>query len=270
MTKSEAALQEQYDAVILGGGRAPWLLPLAGTDVRCLARLDGVRLLDYVAAALRASGRIRRMLLAVDADVAVKMQQMQQAGEVAQDIEICTGGANLPETCLLAAQKLGRRQKILFICDDIPLVSGDAIDDFLSRCEKFPLGELYYPVIRRETCLRAYPEAKRTFGTLRDGSFTGGNMMLVASWVIPRGQKKAKEIFARRKNPLALCRWLGWSFIFKLLLRRLDTQQAQARVCQLMEMDSRLIISDYAAVGMDIDKPEDLALAAEAVRKLPR
>ena len=256
------SFKEQYDAVILGGGRAPWLRQTAGTDVRCLARIGGARFLDYMTAALRDSGRIRRLLLAVDADAAGELA----ASGLPEGVEVCAGGGDLPETCLLAAKKLGRRQKILFICDDIPLVTGEAIDDFLAQCEKYPLGELYYPVVRKETCLRAYPGARRTFGMLRDGSFTGGNMMLVASWVIPRGQAKAREIFARRKKPLALCRWLGWGFVLRLLLRRLDTRQAQAQVCRLMEMDSRLIVSEYAAVGMDIDKPEDLRLAARLLQ----
>ena len=85
--------------------------------------------------------------------------------------------------------------------------------------------------------------------------------MLVAKKVIPPGQLKAKEIFARRKSPLKLCNWLGWSFIIKLLLHRLTVAEAETRTSELMEMRCKAIITRHAGVGMDIDKPSDLELA---------
>ena len=126
---------------------------------------------------------------------------------------------------------------------------------------RLPEGQLYYPIIPKDACLSAYPDAQRTYGKLRDGVFTGGNMMLMAKEIIPGGQQKAREIFARRKSPLKLCNWLGWGFLLKLLCHRLTVADAETRTSALLEMRCKAIITRHACIGMDIDKPSDLELA---------
>lgn len=248
----------KYHAVILAGGKAPWLKELTGTDVRCLARIKGKRLLDYIAEALKASGRIDGIMLAVSSEGAEQLE-----GSLPEGVELCLSDTDLPSTCLRAAEALGALEnpRVLFICDDIPMVTGEAISRFLEACDKFPNGDLYYPIIPKAVCEQTYPEAKRTYGTLKNGTFTGGNMMVVNSLVIPRGQVKAKEIFARRKQPWKLCSWLGWGFIFKLLFKQLDIPACEQRVTELMEMESHCIIAQDASIGMDVDKPDDLLQA---------
>ena len=86
-------------------------------------------------------------------------------------------------------------------------------------------------------------------------------MMLMAKEIIPGGQQKAREIFARRKSPLKLCNWLGWGFLIKLLCHRLTVADAETRTSALLEMRCKAIITRHACIGMDIDKPSDLELA---------
>lgn len=247
-----------YHAVILAGGKAPWLKELAGTDVRCLAEIKGKRLLDYIVEALRGSGRIDGIMLAVSPEGAKQLE-----GKLPEGVGLCLSDTDLPSTCLSAAKALGKLEnpRVLFICDDIPMVTGEAIRRFLEACDPYPNGDLHYPIIPKAVCEKTYPEAKRTYGTLKNGTFTGGNMMVVNSLVIPRGQIKAKEIFARRKAPWKLCSWLGWGFIMKLLFRQLDIVACEKRVTELMEMESHCVVSADACIGMDVDKPDDLVQA---------
>ncbi len=248
----------KYNAVLLAGGRAAWLREYAGTDIRALAPVNGSTMLEYIVGALKKSGRVERIMLAADAGA---LQQMHEA--LPEGVELCAAGGDLPSTCLLASEALQQPEgsRILFVCDDIPMLTPEAVRGFLDECEKFPDGELFYPVIPKEICLRDYPEARRTYGRLADGVFTGGNMMLVAAGVIPRGQDMAKDIFARRKQPLKLCGWLGWGFVFKLLLHLLDIKGAERRTSELLGMKCHAVICRYAEVGMDVDKLPDLQLA---------
>lgn len=251
-------MKTRYNVVLLAGGRAGWLKEYAGTDIRALAPVSGSTMLEYITDALKKSGRTARIMLAADAGA---MQQLRRV--MPEGTEICAAGNDLPSSCLLAAKALQQPagSKILFVCDDIPLLTPEAVCSFLDACEKYPDGELFYPVIPREICVRDYPEAVRTYGHLADGVFTGGNMMLVAADVIPRGQEMAKDIFSRRKQPLKLCSWLGWSFVLKLLLHLLDTKEAEQRTSELLKMKCHVIICSNAEVGMDVDKLSDLCLA---------
>ncbi|MCD8175223.1 MAG: NTP transferase domain-containing protein [Phascolarctobacterium sp.] len=236
----------KYNAVILAGGKAPWLRNITNTDMPVFAEIGGKKVIDRLLDAL-AVGRINRVML---------------AGAKYTGVEHCPAGVDLPETAALATEALGDEDYILFVSGDLPLLTDCAVNDFLAQCEKDrQQSKLYYPVIPRDAVLSRYPDAQRTYGTVTDGVFTGGNVMLLDPVVIPPGLKKAKEIFALRKSPFALCTWLGWSFIFKVIFHRLSTEDIEKRVTGILGFPCRTIISDFAEIGMDMDKSSDFYIA---------
>lgn len=246
-------MKKMYDAVILAGGYAPWLQEVAGTDIRCLAKLNGKRILDYLTEALKSSGRVKRIMLAAPAG-AISLEELPEG------VELCEAEKDMPTTAQKAADALESMEKLLFVCDDIPMLHAAAVTDFLDKCEAYPDKQVYYPIIPKNVCERDYPKAQRTYVKLADGVFTGGNMMIVDAAIIPQGLAKAREIFARRKQPFQLCKWLGFGFILKFLLHRLTLLGAEQRTAELLELPCKVVVSNYAEVGMDIDKPADWQL----------
>ena len=248
------------DCFILAGGVSPWLKELTGTEHRCLVQLGDKRIIDYIISALKKSGCIRRIAIAAD-----KRALPELRASLPEDILLCEAAGDLPATACAAVQTLGVdcTKKLLGVCDDIPLLSPIAVREFLANCDAYAAGELYYPIIPKDACLASFPKAKRTYGRLQDGTFTGGNMMLADKEIIFNRQQAAREIFARRKSPLRLCNWLGWSFIIKLLTHRLTLADAEKRTSELLDMHCKVIITRHAGVGMDIDKPTDLELAQQ-------
>lgn len=250
-------MKQQYDVVLLAGGSAPWLEPLTGTRYRILAPIAGQRMLDYILQALKATGRVKRILLTAEEE-ALKLLKPK----LPEGIALLPCGKNLPSTALKAVEALGLKPeaKVFFICDDIPLITPEAIEDFLAQCEEQPEAEAMYPLIPKEVCLKTYPEAKRTYGTIQEGSFTGGNMMLVTVGAMHRSVPQQQKIFELRKSPLKLCSLIGWSFMVKLIFRRLTLPELKIQATRLLHMQCHPIISSYASVGMDVDKPADLEL----------
>lgn len=55
-----------YNAVILAGGKTPWLQKAVGTNIRALAPLGGRRMVEYIIDALDQSGMIDRIIVAAD------------------------------------------------------------------------------------------------------------------------------------------------------------------------------------------------------------
>ena len=100
---------EKYNVVILAGGRAPWLKEVADTDVRCLAKINGKRMLDYIIEAIRESGRAKRILLAVDPAVIA-------GEELPADVELCEAAQDLPSTSYKAVEALGFKGNVVFVC----------------------------------------------------------------------------------------------------------------------------------------------------------
>ena len=255
---------QQYDAVVLAGGRAPWLKELCGTEHRCLAPIAGRRMLDYILDALQKSGRVQRIVVAADAEAITQLE-----GTLPANVTTCPAESDMPATAYAAIMALGESgsQNVLFACDDIPLLTAAGVQDFIQQCERVPGKGIYYTIIPKDACLKSYPDAKRTFGTVTDGTFTGGNLLLVGREVVLNSQKLTREIFALRKSPFALANWLGWSFILKAVFRRLSINEAEKRFSHIMHTPSKAIITNFAEIGMDVDKPEDLRLIEKYLTK---
>ena len=112
---------QQYDAVVLAGGRAPWLKELCGTEHRCLAPIAGRRMLDYILDALQKSGRVQRIVVAADAEAITQLE-----GTLPANVTTCPAESDMPATAYAAVMALGESgsQNVLFACDDIPLLAG--------------------------------------------------------------------------------------------------------------------------------------------------
>lgn len=253
----------RYEAVILAGGRADWLQDLAGTNIRSLAKINGKPLISYIMEALRASGRIHSIYVATDSEA---LKQFEAAGIVGYQPIACDV-KTLAEVCLVASAAVEKNQpenhKILFVCDDIPLLTAEAINSFLAACEDKPEGEIYWTVIRKETCEEQFPEGVRTYGPLADGKFTGGNVSLMTYSAIAKTQDMARLLFKNRKHPVKLCSLLGWGFVLKALLHFVASKDVEKRCTELMGVNCKAIISSYACIGMDMDKPKDWELVNE-------
>lgn len=242
-----------YDAVILAGGKTPWLQQAAGTTIRGLAPLGGRRMIEYIIEALDQSGMIGRIIVAAaaaDWEGAVVPQRAELLPVVSK---------SMPETAAAAAAVLPQDSRVLFVCDDIPLLSAAAVRDFLRQTEAVA-ADAYYPIIPAADCEQAFPGARRTYITLPEGRFTGGNLLLLAAGLVAGSVARAQDVFARRKKPWELCGWLGFGFVLKFLLHRLTLAQIEQRASELLDFTGVAVISHYPEIGMDIDKEEDWQL----------
>ena len=129
------------DAFIVAGGLSPWLKSYAGTEHRCLAPLGDKRLIDYIIAALQGSGRIRRIV------VAARPEAWRFRGTLPADVLLCKAAGDLPATAFAASEALGpdASEKLLGVCDDIPLLTSLAVRDFLQPAMPSPKASFIIP-----------------------------------------------------------------------------------------------------------------------------
>lgn len=257
---------QQYDAYIVAGGRSPWLQEVCGTEFRCLAKVSGRPMINYIVDALQQSGCIRRLIISAQPEILAELENI-----LPKNILLCSAEKDMPGSAYTACLALGEdsSRRLLGVCDDIPLLTADSVRDFLQQCENpaYTNVQAFYPIIAQTSCQKLFPDARRTYAKLTDGIFTGGNMMLLDKNVIIKGQKLAKEIFALRKSPLRLANWLGWSFIFKAIFRRLSITAAEQRFSEILGAKSKAIITVHAGIGMDADKPSDLKIIEKYLSK---
>ena len=250
-----------YDAIILAGGTCPWLKKLSGTEYRAVAMLDKRPLVSYIIDALLACEAINKITIAGTKKELAKI-------DLPEEVQIVDAGGTMLDTTLAAITATNAAQPVLFVTDDVPLLTADAVSDFLRRVEN-QSADVFYPIIPKRACLRSFPAGKRTYVTFKDGIFTGGNVLLVRPQVVANCKKTAEKVFEKRKYPWKLCGWLGWSFVFKFLFHRLDVKDVEERASELLGFKGKAVITEFAEIGMDVDKEADWLLMEACLGESP-
>ena len=242
-----------YDAIILAGGEnSEHLNRYTSQPYEAMIDIAGKPMVELVASALAASSQVSRIFIA------------GPVGELAtcsfpDKAVIVAGGRTIIETISLGMKALGHENLTLVVTADIPLLTPTAVEDFLSQCAGIQ-AELYYPIVTRSDHEYRFPGNKRTFVRLQEGTFTGGNIFLVDPKIVAQCMTVAERIIVNRKNPFKLCCLLGWTFVVQFLFGRLKLKQVEKRAGDILGIKGAVIQSQYAELGIDVDKPSDLEL----------
>ncbi|MBI0446608.1 NTP transferase domain-containing protein [Deinococcus sp. DB0503] len=252
MTKPPAG---QWSAVVLGGGDPGDPFAAAhGVSVKALIPVGGVPMALHVLRALRASGRVGRVAYVgpttPDMDPLIDAR-ITDHGTLLSNLE---AGVEA-----LRAAGLSPSERVLVVTADIPLVTPAQLAQVLDAAP--PAAALVYPVVRRSDCERAFPNVKRTYARLREGTFTGGNVFLLDPSLIGQFLPRLRAVLAARKAPLKLAALIGPGILLRLLTRRLTVRELEQRVSALLGVPARALITGHAAIGTDVDKEADLMLA---------
>ncbi|MFH1084867.1 MAG: NTP transferase domain-containing protein, partial [Chloroflexota bacterium] len=175
-------------------------------------------------------------------------------------------GGGIVENMLRGVDALEATAPVLICSVDIPLVTAEAVRDLVARCEAAG-AELCYTAVRRDVMEAAFPGSGRSYRPLVEGDLCGGDINWVAPQVIQRNIAFARELTARRKSAWALARLMGPGILARLLVRRLRLRDLERRGGKLLGCTCQAILSPYAELAMDVDKPHHLAVVLRAMER---
>lgn len=245
------------DALVLAGSRNDGpLRQCSSVPYEAMITIGRKAMVDYVIDALQSSRRIGRIVVLGPSDVPGFCQR--------DDVKVVTAEDGLLENVARGVQCLHDSKRILLATCDIPLITPQAIEDFLDRCGN-GMAEIYYPVVPREAVEKTFNNVSRTYVTLREGEFTGGNLFLIDPGAVSRCMDVGRQLVAARKSPLRLSRMIGLSFLFRFLLKMVTLQEAQEKASSLLGVKGVVVVTSYPEVGVDVDKPSDLELVCRVL-----
>jgi len=204
----------------------------------------------YVIRALREAETVDRIILIApsgfpeepDADSTVVGQ-----GDIAENI-----AAGL-EACADA-------EYVVIVSADVPFITPEAVDDYTRICAATG-ADCCYAAVTRESCSKHYPSLRRTYLKTTSGTVTGGNVVVQRASTFARQADVLRRAHRRRKNPLFLAGLIGGRNVLKFLAGRLAIEDIEKSASRLMDVTCRLIVTDHAELGTDVDRPSDLAAA---------
>ncbi len=247
------------NVVVLAGGRnSAEMAAATGVENRALTPLGSRTMLDYVTSALRGASFVGKIYVVGDVPPGPSYHTV-------------AGGETLLDNLLAgvrAAEAGGTGgDRVLISTSDIPFLTSEAVEDFLTRAVQSgaDLCCSYVPVA---LCYVRFPDMKRTAIKLREGPMTLGNLMLVNPRFLLANQETIARAYAARKSPIQIARMLGLGLLARLLLAQLlapsllTVGALEQSVSRLLGVGARAagIRSEYPEIGTDVDKPNDVAI----------
>lgn len=169
------------------------------------------------------------------------------------------------EAGVLACRNL--EQPALICCGDLPLMRGDALDDWIERCTRRPEASVWYGFLRKENSQARFPEVRHTWARFQDGTFCAAGMMLLRPGVLPPLRQAMAKMAAARKNVLKLAGVTGWGTLFKLALGLLDLKGAEDAGTRMFGEVCAAVETPYAELGFNVDNDRELQLARRLLKE---
>lgn len=241
--------------VLAGGSGRDRLAAAAGLPVKALIPLRGRPLVDYVVAAVHeaAFGPI------VVATAQAAAEPIARAlGDRAQ-VRVAKG-PRITDTLLAGMAAFPDAPRVLLATADLPLLTPESIRHFTDEAERTG-ADFVYSVVRREDLPGPYAAGRRLLVRLGDLRLTGGNLFFITPAFMQHALPVLERAFANRKNPITLAGLLGFSFIIRFLLGRLDIPTIIRRAEPVLGCSAAVVISPFPEVSFDIDRPVQLEVA---------
>jgi len=223
------------NALILAGKQADGPLKQVSQN-KAVIKINGKEMIMYVIEALKALDFIQKIAVVGDAaELAFLNDKVDMVVEQADSMS-----ANI----VRGAQAFSEDEQLLVLTCDIPMITPEAIRDFVEKAREKE-SDFSYPIVRREDNDAKYPGVHRTYVRIRDGIFTGGNIVLVKTGIVKKVIDKAEDFLAYRKKPWMLAKILGISFVAKFVMGMLTIKELENRVSGLLGIKARAVISSY-------------------------
>lgn len=232
------------NAVILAGDKGE------NGESKALIKITSKNMIDYIIEAMRSSGCVDKICVVGGSSLEEELKGSIDSFEAA--------GEGIMENMRRGIQKLGNLDRPCLVCTcDIPMVKGEAIRDFVERCESKGI-ELGYPIIDKRLNDVKYPEVKRTYVRMKEGTFTGGNIIYINPQIVDKLTEKVERLVDYRKKPFKMGRILGFIFLMKLISGRLSIASVERKAWETFGIKGEAITTDFPEIGNDVDKAEDI------------
>ena len=142
---------------------------------------------------------------------------------------------------------------VLITSSDIPLITGQMVD---WRVNTALTSEVDYDlaVVKRSVMEQRFPGSNRTYTRFVEAEVCGADINIIRIQTIDN-EALWQRLISARKNPLTQARFIGFSVLLKLLIRRLSLSSAELIASDRLGLRGKVRFSPYAEIAMDVDKP---------------
>ncbi len=249
----------KFDALVIAGGKNDGALKdYSDKEYESLIEIAGKPMVEHVLDAVEGVDEIENVVM-------VGPEELNEVSN--KDYNILKPEGTLVDNIQRGIEALNEEHYIIILTSDIPLVTSSIIKDFIQNCQEEKEHDFFYPLIAKENNLKKYPEVERTYVHLKEGTFTGGNVVMVSPSIIQGPLDWYDKLLSLRKKPFKMSQMLGFKIIIKFIFRQLTIPELEKKVSKMIGHKCKALIVDYPEIGFDVDKPSDLKMMKEKYLK---
>ena len=251
-----------WTALVLAGQR-PGIDPMAapfGTEMKALIPVAGELMLNRVLEALLDAPQVARIV--VLAQNTLQLRAHRDLGWAVGEPKITfrVSGPTISGSVLGAVEDAGLGVPVLVTTADNVMLTPATIAEFVAGAGA-GATDVSVAFVERGNLEAAVGPNKRTWLTFRDGAFTGANLFALTGSGADNALRFWEKVEADRKSVLRLAAHFGPVLMVKLLLRRMTLRDALAAAGKKLGASAAPVVLSDGRMGVDVDKPEDHALA---------
>jgi len=251
-----------FDALVLAGSRRPDdpVAAAGGKSCKSFVEIAGRPMVEHVVAALRESGRVGDIAIALPADAPVAREAPALARELAEGRLRRLDPAGTPSaTVLKAVSERVDDRPLLIATGDHPLLTGELVATFLdgARASGADVAAALAPTRLFDA---AYPGARRTSLAFRDGGYGGCNLFALLGPEAGKVLAFWQRMEELRKRPWRLALAIGPGTLARYALGRLSLGEAVAVLGRRVGARLHAVVLDSAEAAKDVDSLADLEL----------
>lgn len=249
----------KMDAVVLAGGLMTPVDPLyaEGRDgYRSLIDIHGKPMVQWVIDALAASevvGDLYVIGLPPDCGLAAPnlIHFLPDQGGMFENIRYGV---------LQVSEDHPSLSKVIIASADVPAVRPEMVNWLAKQVAKDPGLLIYYNVIAQAVMEERFPNARRSFVRFKDIAVCGGDLNVIDKGLFAVERPIWKRLTDARKSPLKQAGLLGFDTLILVALHLITLEDAVSKICKKLSLEAQALISPYAELAMDADKPHQLAI----------
>lgn len=248
--------QTKVDVVILAGGDGEVIDP--SCRFKGLVDVAGRPLVEWVVDAFRDARLVN--------EIAVVMPTAENLGSWVDKVDkLVVSDRDFMDNSVAGVRAFRDERRVLVATGDVPLLTGSAVDEFVTASLETE-ADFVYPLVRRDDLERQFPGSDRTYFRLKSGWHTGGNAMIANPLLVPGARDLGQRLFNQRKNPVGMLRTAGLGFVVRFLLGRLQPEDLGDKIRELLGGSGAAVIMRDASIAIDVDKPVDLEVAERVLK----
>ena len=157
-------------------------------------------------------------------------------------------------------------ETVLFCSADVPMITGSIVDAHIESCQPMDKA-VYYTFVTRETMERRFPGSNRTYVKLKGVEIAGGDLAIAQVVVADHNEELFHTLTNARKHAWKLARIVGFKFLIKFLFRQVSISDIEQTAERILGMPAQIVLTPFAEIAMDADKPEQVDLLRGELRK---